>query len=84
MVTSNAVSCGRLAPLVGKRVLAVGLRLHFAGIQSLFAFILITQDHDYVLYLCGATSGIMWTVRFSLLSSKKWKTKKTLFECVQL
>ena len=30
-----------------------------------------TQDHDYVLYLCGGTSGIVWTARFSLLSSKK-------------
>ena len=29
-----------------------------------------TQDHDYVLYLCGGrpTSGILWTARFSLLS----------------
>ena len=30
-----------------------------------------TQDHDYVLYLCGGTSGIVWTARFSLLSSQK-------------
>ena len=57
MVTSHTVSHCRLAPLVGKRFVAGGLRVYFAGIQSLFAFILLThcdtQDHDFVLYWCG-------------------------------
>ena len=40
-VTSFAVSRGRLASLVGKRFAVVGLRVHFAGIHSLFALILL-------------------------------------------
>ena len=84
-VTSYAVSRGHPAPLVGKRVLADGLRVYFC-LDSYLVYIHFahTQDHDYVLYLCGGTSGIVWTVRFSLLSSKKMETKKTLVECVQL
>ena len=85
-VTSYAVSRGHPAPLVGKRLLADGLRVYF-GRDSYLVYIHFahTQDHDYVLYLCGGTSGIVWMVRFSLLSSKKKrKTKKTLVECVQL
>ena len=39
-----------------------------------------TQDHDYVLYLCGGTSGVVWTACFSLLSSKKMEN--TPVECV--
>ena len=84
-MTSFAVSRGHPAPLVGKRLLADGLRVYFC-LDSYLVYIHFahTQDHDYVLYLCGGTYGIVWTVRFSLLSSKKWKTKKTLVECVQL
>ena len=85
-MTSYAMSRGHPAPLVGKRLLADGLRGYFC-LDSYLVHIHFahTQDHDYVLYLCGGTSGIVWTVRFSLLSSKKkWKTKKTLVECVQL
>ena len=44
MVTSHAASRGRLAPLVGRRFFVVGLRVYFAGIQSLFAFILLTHN----------------------------------------
>ena len=71
-VTSYAVSRGHPAPLVGKRLLADGLRVYFC-LDSYLVYIHFahTQDHDYVLYLCGGTSGIVWTVRFSLLSSKK-------------
>ena len=84
-MTSYAVSRGHPAPLVGKRVLAGGLRVYFC-LDSFLVYInsAHTQDHDYGLYLCGGTAGIVWTARFSLLSSKKWKTKKTLVECVQL
>ena len=42
-VTSHAVSRGRLASVVGKRFAAGGLRVYFAGIHSLFAFILLTN-----------------------------------------
>ena len=38
-VTSFAVSRGRLESLVGKSFAAGGLRVYFAGIHSLFAFI---------------------------------------------
>ena len=71
-VTSYAVSRGHPAPLVGKRFLAGGLRVYFC-LDSCLVYINFahTQDHDYVLYLCGGTSGIVWTARFSLLSSKK-------------
>ena len=83
-MTSYAASRGHQAQLVGKRCLAGGLRLYFY-LDSCLVYINFahTQYHDYVLYLCGGTSGIVWTARFSLLSSKKWKTKKPLVECVQ-
>ena len=45
-------------------------------IPCLHSFCSHTQDHDYVLYLCGGTSGIVWTVRFSLLSSKKMENEE--------
>ena len=69
---SYAVSRGHPAPLVGKRCLAGRLRACFC-LDSCLVNINIahTQDHDYGLYLCGGTSGIVWTARFSLLSSKK-------------
>ena len=35
-----------------------------------------TQDHDYVLSLCGGTSGIVWMARFSFLSSKKMENEE--------
>ena len=71
-MTSYAVSRGHPAPLVGKRFLADGLRVYFC-LDSCLVYIKFahTQDHDYVPYLCGDTYGIVWTARFSLLSSKK-------------
>ena len=76
-VTSYAVSRGHPAPLVGKRLLADVLRVYFC-LDSYLVYIHFahTQDHDYVLYLCGGTSGIVWTVRFSLLSSKKMENEE--------
>ena len=62
-VTSYAVSRGHPAPLVGKRFLAGGLRVYF-GLDSCLVYINFahTQDHDYVLYLCEGTSGILWFI----------------------
>ena len=76
-VTSYAVSRGHPAPLVGKRCLAGGLRVYFC-LDSCLVYINFahTQDHDYVLYLCGGTSGIVWTACFSLLSSKKMENEE--------
>ena len=58
-VTSYAVSRGHPAPLVGKILLADVLRVYFC-LDSYLVYIHFahTQDHDYVLYLCGGTSGI--------------------------
>ena len=52
-VTSHAVSRGRLASLVGKRFAAGGLRVFFAGIHSLFAFILLTNK-IMIMFCIGA------------------------------
>ena len=52
-VTSHAVSRARLAPLVGKRFVAGGLRVYFAWIHALFAFSSV---------LVWGTSGIVWSV----------------------
>ena len=74
-MTSHTVSRGRLAPLVGKRFVVVGLRVYFAGIQSLFAFILLTHKIMILFYiailLVRGTLGIVWMARFILLPSKK-------------
>ena len=69
-----AVSRG---PLVGKRCLAGGLPVYFCQ-DSCLVYINFahTQDHDYVLYLYGGTSGIVWTARFSLLSSQKMENEE--------
>ena len=83
-MTSYAVSRGHPAPLVGKRCLAGGFRVYFCLFYINFAH---TQDHDYVLYLCRGTSGIVWMARFSLLSSKKNGKRRKLwlnaFSCKQ-
>ena len=52
-VTSFAVSRGRLESLVGKRFAAGGLRVYFAGIHSLFAFILFTNK-IMIMFCIGA------------------------------
>ena len=75
MVTSYAVSRGHPAPLVGKRFLAGGLRVYFC-LDSCLGYINFahTQDHNYVLYLCGGTSGIVWTAR--VIIQKNGKRRK--------
>ena len=83
-VTSHAVSRGRLASLVGKRFAAGGLRVYFAGIHSLFAFILLTYKIMIMFCICAGYIGHCVDGSFYFLSSKKGKTKKTLVECVQL
>ena len=88
-VTSHAVSRGHLAPLVGRRFVVVGLRVYFAGIQSLYkiinSFILLTHnlDHDFVLYWCGYI-GYCVASSFYFVTIKKGKMKKNQVECVQL
>ena len=88
-MTSYTVSRGHPAPLVGKRFLAGELRVYFC-LDSCFVYINFahTQDHDYVLYLCGGTSGIVWTARFSVLSSNKNGKRRKLWlnasSCKQL
>ena len=52
-MTSFAVSRGRLESLVGKRFAAGGLRVYFAGIHSLFAFILFTNK-IMIMFCIGA------------------------------
>ena len=76
-MTSYAVSRGHPAPLAGKRFLAGGLRVHLY-LDSCLVYINFahTQDHDYVLDLCGGTSGIVWTACLSLLSSKKMENEE--------
>ena len=53
MVTSNAVSRGCLAAIVGRRFLRDGLCVYFADIRSLFAFILLM-----IMFCIGA--GYTW------------------------
>ena len=69
MVTSFDVSRGRLESLVGKRFVVVWLRVYFAGIQSLFAFISLT--HKITILFCIGAGYIARTARFILLPSKK-------------
>ena len=52
-MTSFAVSRGHLESLVGKRFVAGGLCVYFAGILSLFAFILLTQK-IMIMFCVGA------------------------------
>ena len=49
-MTSHAVSRGHLAPLVGKRFVAGGLRVYFGWIHALFTFILFT--HKIMILFC--------------------------------
>ena len=87
-MTSFAVSRGRLESLVGKRFVVVGLRVDFAGIQSLFAFILLTHKIMILFYigilLVRGTLGIVWRLVLFYYLPKKRKTKTNLVECVQL
>ena len=70
-MASYSVSRGHPAPLVGKRFLAGGLRVHFC-LESCLVYINFAHTH---LALCGRLVLVCYP--------KKWKTK-TLVECVQL
>ena len=75
-MTSHAVPHGHLAPLVGRIFVVVGLRVYFVGIQSLFAFILLT--HKIVILFCIGAGYIGHCVAgsFYFVTIKKGKTKK--------
>ena len=57
----------------------------FGGLDSCFVYINFahTQDHDYVLYLCGVPLALCGRLVSICYHQKKWKTKKTLVECGQ-
>ena len=86
-MTSFDVSRGRLESLVGKRFVVVWLRVYFAGIQSLFAF--ISLIHKIMILFCigAGTLRIVWTARFILLPSKKKEKRRKIwlnaFSCKQ-
>ena len=85
-MTSHAVSRGRLAYLVGKRFGAGGLRMYFAGIHSLFAFILLTNKIMIMFCIGAGYIGHCLDGSFYFCyHPKKGKTKKTLnaFSCKQ-
>ena len=83
-VKSHAVSRGSLASVVGNRFAAGRLRVYFARIHSLFAFILLT--HKIMILFCIDAGYIGHCVdgSFYFIIQKKGKTKKTSIECVQL
>ena len=58
-VTSYAVSRGHPAPLVGKRFWLAGSVCICLDSCIVYINCANTQDHHYVLYLCGGTSGIV-------------------------
>ena len=75
-VMSHAASRDHLAPLVGRRFVVVGLRVYFAGIKYLFAFILLT--HKIMILFCIGAGYIAHCVdgSFYLLPSKKRKNEE--------
>ena len=84
-MTSFTVSRGGLASLVGKRFVAGGLRVYFAGIHSLFALILLTYKIMTMFCIGAGYIGNCVDVSFYFFyHAKKGKTKKTLVDCVQL
>ena len=86
-MTSFDVSRGRLESLVGKRFVVVWLRVYFAGIQSLFAFISLT--HKIMILFCIGAGYIAHSVdgSFILLPSKKKEKRRKIwlnaFSCKQ-
>ena len=74
-MTSYAVSRGHPAPLVGKSFGWRAPRVFYLDSCLVYINFAHTQDHDYVLYVCGGTSGIVWMARFSL-SSKKMENEE--------
>ena len=84
-MTSYAVSRGHPAPLVDKRFLAGGLRVYFAWILALFTLILLTHKIMIMFCICvGVPLALCGRLVLVCYHPKKWKTKKTLVECVQL
>ena len=83
-MTSYALSRGHPAPLVGKKNLAGGLRVCFC-LDSWLVYIKFapTQDHDYVVYLCGVPLALCGWLVLVCYHPKKGKRRK-LVECVQL
>ena len=85
-MTSFAVSRGRLESLVGKRFAAGGLCVYFAGIHSLFAFILLTNK--IMIMFCIGAEYISMFGRLVLFvyHPKKGKRRKlwlNAFSCKQ-
>ena len=86
-VTSFDVSRGRLESLVGKRLVVVWLRVYFAGIQSLFAF--ISLIHKIMILFCIGAGYIAHCVDGSfyfVTIKKKGKRRKiwlNAFSCKQ-
>ena len=76
-MTSHAVSRGHLAPLVGRIFVVVGLRVYFAGIQSLFAFILLT--HKIMILFCIGAGYIGHCVAGSIY----FVTIKIIVQCLR-
>ena len=70
--------------MVGKRFVAGVLCVYFAGILSLFAFILLTQKIMICSVLVRGTLGIVLTARLIVLSSKQMENEEFKLECVQL
>ena len=75
---SHAVSRGRLASLVGKRFVAGGLRVYFAGIHSLFAFNLLTNKIMIMFCIGAGYIGHCLDGSFYFLSSKKSENEENL------
>ena len=67
---TSHVSRGRLASLVGKRFVVVGLRVYFAGIQSLFALISLTHNDKIMILFCIGAGGYR-TFRPGYVSARK-------------
>ena len=86
-MTSFDVSRGRLESLVGKRFVVVWLRVYFARIQSLFAFISLT--HKIMILFCIGAGYIAHCVDGSfyfVTIKKKAKRRKiclNAFSCKQ-
>ena len=85
-VTSYAVSRGHPAPLVGKKdVWLAGSACIFAWIHALFTLILLTHKIMIMVCICvGVPLALCGRLVLVCYHPKKWKTKKTLVECVQL
>ena len=86
-MTSFDVSRGRLESLVGKRFVVVWLRVYFAGIQSLFAF--ISLIHKIMILFCIGAGYIAHCVdsSFYFVTIKKKEKRRKIwlnaFSCKQ-